>query len=298
MLFYLSLIILFLTVFVGLMIRGTLLHELLHLPIFHFRLFKNRPGSIDYYRHSYGTDTKQYFLHFPPSENEIEKKQVVIFFHGGGWSLGSPEMFKINAAFFTKRGYHVFMPSYRRVPFYGYPEIREDIDICFFDILKEMKELELEGHNIILGGTSAGGNLAALLAYDRARLEAQNVDPKIFSGIILFGAALDLSLMYPSPVRWFYAGSSANPDFKKASPINYLQPEETLPVLMVHGTKDGLVAYRSAEAFIKKISERQSENLTIEILPEGSHLDVGSWNFFDNDLRKLIVNWLAEREAR
>ncbi len=287
-----------LTVFVGLMIRGTLLHELMHLPLFHYRLFKNRPGPIDYYRNSYGTDTKQYFLHFPPSENVVEKKQVVIFFHGGGWSLGSPEMFKINAAFFTKRGYHVFMPSYRRVPFYGFPEIREDLDAGFLAILEEMKALEIGHHKIILGGTSAGGNLAALLAYDRVRLEAQNVDPMIFSGIILFGAALDLSLMYPSPVRWFYAGSSANPDFKKASPINYLQPEETLPVLMVHGTKDGLVAYRSAEAFIKKISERQSENLTIEIIPEGTHLDVGSWNFFDNDLRKLMVQWLAEREVR
>jgi len=285
-----------LTVFVGLMIRGTLLHELLHLPLFHYRLFKNRPGPIDFYRHSFGTHTKQYFLHFPPSENEIEKKQVVIFFHGGGWSLGSPEMFKLNAAFFTKRGYHVFMPSYRRIPFYGYPEIREDLDAGFFEILEEMKELGLENHKIILGGTSAGGNLAALLAYDRERLEARNVDPMIFSGMLLFGAALDLSLMYPSPVRWFYAGSSTDPAFKKASPINYLESEETLPVLMVHGTKDGLVAYRSAEAFIKKITERQSENLTIYILPEGTHLDVGSWNFFDNDLRKLMVDWLAERE--
>lgn len=287
--------ILMLIVFVGLMIRGTLLHELLHLPVFHYRLFKNRPGSIDFYRHSYGTDTKQYFLHFPPSENEVEKKQVVIFFHGGGWSLGSPEMFKLNAAFFTKRGYHVFMPSYRRIPFYGYPEIRADLDAGFLEILEVMKELEIANHKIILGGTSAGGNLAALLAYDRVKLEALNVDPIIFSGILLFGAALDLSLMYPSPVRWFYAGSSADPAFKNASPINYLQPEETLPVLMVHGTKDGLVAYRSAEAFIKKISERQAENLTIYILPEGTHLDVGSWNFFDNDLRKLMVQWLAER---
>ena len=288
--------ILILTLFVGLMIRGTLLHELLHLPVFHYRLFKNRPGPIDYYRHSYGTDTKQYFLHFPPSENIVEKKQVVIFFHGGGWSMGSPEMFKLNAAFFTKRGYHVFMPSYRRIPFYGYPAIREDLDAGFLEILAEMKEEGLENHKIILGGTSAGGNLAALLAYDRVKLEAQNIDPMIFSGIILLGAALDLSLMYPSPVRWFYAGSSTDPAFKKASPINYLQPEETLPLLMVHGTKDGLVSYRSAEAFIKKIAERQSENLTIEILTEGSHLDVGSWNFFDNDLRKLMVNWLTERE--
>ena len=289
--------ILMLTVFVGLMIRGTLLHELLHLPLFHYRLFKNRPGPIDYYRHSYGNDTKQYFLHFSPSENIVEKKQVVIFFHGGGWGLGSPEMFKLNAAFFTKQGYHVFMPSYRRIPFYGYPEIREDLDVGFLAILEEMKAIGVENHKIILGGTSAGGNLAALLAYDRIKLKDLSINPSIFAGILLFGAALDLSLMYPSPVRWFYAGSSSDPAFKKASPINYLQPEETLPVLMVHGTKDGLVSFRSAEAFIKKITERQSKDLTIYIIPEGSHLDVGSWNFFDNDLRKLMVEWLKERET-
>ena len=285
-----------LILFVGLMIRGTLLHELLRLPLFHYQMFKNRPISIEYYHHSYGRDLKQYFLHFPPFEETTEKKQVIIFFHGGGWSLGSPEMFKLNAAFFAKRGYHVFMPSYRRIPFYGYPEIRADLNAGFLEIRKEMEEMGIENYKIILGGTSAGGNLAALLAYDQEGLKTLNTDSTIFSGILLFGAALDLSLMYPSPVRWFYAGSATEPDFKKASPINYLQEEETLPTLIVHGTKDGLVAFRSAEAFIKKLAKRQQENLTVQILEEGTHLDVGSWNFFDNDLRKLIVEWLKERE--
>ena len=297
MLIYLFFIFLILILFAGVLLRGTLLHELLHLPVYHYHLYKNHPESISFTRHSFGDHSRQYFLHFSPTDKNIERKEVVVFFHGGGWSLGSPEMFKVNAAFFANRGYHVFMPSYRRIPFYRYPAIRADLDNGFLEILGCMKSLGLEGHKVILGGMSAGGNLAALLAYDRAGLQAQNISPAIFSGLLLFGAALDISRLQVTPIRWFYAGSPDHPNFAKASPINYLQKEETLPTLIIHGTHDGLVAYRSAEAFIKKISARQTENLTIKIIPKGTHLDAGSWNFFDNDLRKLLVKWLEEREG-
>ena len=295
MLIYLFLIFLLFVLLGGLLIRGTLLHELLHLPVYHYHLSKNHPGQIPFTRHSFGDHSRQYFLHFPPTDQKVQRKQVVVFFHGGGWSLGSPEMFKVNAAFFASRGYHVFMPSYRRIPFFRYPKIREDLDAGFLEILSCMKTLGIENQKIILGGMSAGGNLAALLAYDRVGLQARNIKPTIFSGLLLFGAALDLSKMQASPVRWFYAGFSSDPNFVKASPIHYLQKKETLPTLIIHGTHDGLVAYRSAEAFIKEISERQTENLTIKIIPQGSHLDAGSWNFFDNDLRKSLVEWLEER---
>lgn len=297
MLIYLFLIVIVVVLLAGWFLRGTLLHELLHLPVYHYHLHKNHPGPISFTRHSFGDHGRQYFLHFPPTDRTVERKQVIIFYHGGGWSLGSPEMFKINAAFFASRGYHVFMPSYRRLPFFRYPEIREDLNTGFTEILQCMKKEGLEKHKVILGGMSAGGNLAALLAYDRAGLKAQNIDYAIFSGLILMGAVLDLSLMQATPLRWLYAGSPAHPDFAKASPITYLEEKETLPVLIIHGTHDGLVAYRSAEAFIKKISARQTENLTIKILSGGTHLDAGSWNFFDNDLRKLLVEWLEDREA-
>jgi len=295
---YLLLIFLCLLILSGLLMRGTLLHELMHLPVYHYHLYKNHPGPIAFTRHSFGKHARQYFLHFPPTDLNAEKKQVVVFFHGGGWSLGSPEMFKVNAAFFASRGYHVFMPSYRRIPVYRYPEIREDLDTGFLEILSLMKKAGLENHKIILGGMSAGGNLAALLAYDRVGLQARNIDPAIFSGLILFGAALDLSGMQASPVRWCYAGSLKDPGFAKASPINYLAEKETLPALIIHGTHDGLVAFRSADTFLKKLSGRQTKNLTIRILPKGTHLDAGSWNFFDNDLRKLLVKWLEERNHK
>ncbi len=296
MLIYLFLFFLIIVLFAGIFLRGTLLHELVHLPMYHYHLYKNHPGLIPFTRYSFGEHSRQYFLHFPPTDQKIVRKQVVVFFHGGGWSLGSPEMFKVNAAFFTDRGYHVFMPSYRRIPFFRYPQIRADLDAGFLEILARMKALGLENHQVTLGGMSAGGNLAALLVYDRAGLKARNINPAIFSGLLLFGAALDLSRLQVTPIRWFYAGSPNHPNFAKASPINYLQPEETLPTLIIHGTHDGLVAYRSAEAFIKKISARQSKNLTIKIIPKGTHLDAGSWNFFDNDLRRLVVKWLEELE--
>jgi len=277
--------------------RGNLLHELLHLPVYHYHLLQNRTGPIPFTRYKFGTHQRQYFLHFPPLAGQPEKNQVIVFFHGGGWSLGTPEMFAINAAFFTRRGYHVFMPSYRRIPLFRYPQIREDLNEGFLKIRSVMAEEGIFNKKIIAAGMSAGGNLAALLAYDRVTLNEMKTDPNIFVGILLLAAPLDLSRMQATPVRWSYAGRVGEEMFAKASPISYLQEEETLPVLAIHGTRDGLVAFESAQVFMDRLKEKQRENYKFHVLENGTHLDTGSWNFFDNKLRQLIVNWLEELES-
>jgi len=274
--------------------RGNLLHELLHLPIYHYHLFRNRTGPIPFTRHYFGKHQKQYFLHFPPVAGVPEQKQVILFFHGGGWSLGSPEMFTINAAFFARRGYHVFMPSYRRIPFFRYPAIRADLSNGFLAIRSVMEKEGILNKKIISAGMSAGGNLAALLVYDRQTLAQLNVSPAIFSGILLLAAPLDLSKMDATPVRWSYAGRVSHPAFTAASPIHYLQEKETLSVLTIHGTRDGLVAFEAADSFMELLKQKQKENCTFYVLENGTHLDTGSWNFFDNELRSVILKWLEK----
>ena len=271
--------------------KGNLIHEGLRLPIYQYHAQTTPKNNMIVKKHRFGNHRRQYFLHCQP-KNGATKKQVIIYYHGGGWSLGSPEMFRVNAQFFVNQGYEVFMPSYRRIPFYRYPAIREDLSTTLQQIVK-MKQAEGDNDlKIILGGMSAGGNLVALMLYDKIALKKLGLTPNLFSGILLCGAPLDLSQMQKSPVLWSYAGHKDSDTFRQASPIEHLVGDEQTPILCIHGKKDGLVFYPSAANFIAKIKKQNPHLLQSIILPEGTHLDTGSWNFHDNELRRQLIAWL------
>ncbi len=276
----------------GLVPKGNLIHEGLRLPIYQYHAQTTPRDNMMVKKHRFGNHRRQYFLHCQPKEG-AKKKQVVIYYHGGGWSLGSPEMFRVNAQFFVDQGYEVFMPSYRRIPFYRYPAIREDLSNTLQAIVKMIGSDGAKNRQIILGGMSAGGNLVALMLYNKKELNRLGLAPDLFSGILLCGAPLDLSKMQSSPVLWAYAGTKESEMFRQASPIEYLSGEEQTPILCIHGKKDGLVDYQAAANFITKIKEQNPSILNTIILPEGTHLDTGSWNFHDNELRKQLIVWLS-----
>lgn len=272
--------------------RGNLIHEICHLPVYHHYVKKYHPKDFVFQKYAFGKHSRQYVLHGFPNKDVVQKDKVVIFYHGGGWCFGSPGMFQISAAFYTRQGYHVFMPSYRRIPRFAYPTIRKDLSLGYVKVREVMEKEGLENQKIILSGMSAGANLAALLAYDRQSLKEMNRSQSDFEKILLMGAPLDLSQMSASPVLYAYAGMPSSASFKNASPITHLQSEETLPILMIHGTADGLVPYHSSKTFAEALATRQSENIEFFTIEGGTHLDTGSWNFFDNELRKKVEEWV------
>ena len=107
--------------------KKTILFEILRIPIFLFRSVIAERNNMIVKKHRFGNHRRQYVLHFQPLNRQTDKKNVIIYYHGGGWRSGSPELLKSNAQFFVNLGYCVFMPSYRRAPFNSYPEIREDL---------------------------------------------------------------------------------------------------------------------------------------------------------------------------
>ncbi|MGP9789639.1 alpha/beta hydrolase [Roseinatronobacter sp. NSM] len=88
---------------------------------------------------------------------------VVLYFHGGGYVMGSPRTHAALAAFLTRKtGYETCLPDYRLAPEHPFPA-------AFDDALAVWQALVARGHDparIVLGGDSAGGGLAlALLAH-------------------------------------------------------------------------------------------------------------------------------------
>lgn len=276
--------------------KKTNLFELLRIPIFLFRSITSERKNMIAEKHRFGKHRRQYVLFFQPLNRKTDKKNVIVYYHGGGWRSGSPELLKSNAQFLVNMGYCVFMPSYRRTPFNSFPEIRDDLSQSLKKVVNIMKNHSLQDKKIILGGMSAGGNLVALKLYDRNELAKLGFSQQIFGGIMLFGAPLDLEKMKDTFVLRDFAGHRDSKTFQQANPINHLQNDESIPVLCVHGTHDGLVPYANAKSFKNKLSKINENILTFVSVEKASHLETATWAIENNYIRKVIVEWLSKRE--
>ena len=276
--------------------KKTILHEILRIPIFLVRSITSERNNMIVEKHRFGNHRRQYVLFFQPLNRKTNKKNVIIYYHGGGWRSGSPELLQSNAQFLVDLGYCVFMPSHRRTPFNSYSEIREDLSLILQKVVDIMNIHGLQDKKMILGGMSSGGNLAALMLYDRRQLAKFGFTQQIFSGIMLFGAPLDLATMKDSFVLRNFAGRRDQKTFQQANPIQHLQDDENIPVLCIHGTYDGLVPYSTAVSFKNKLSKINDSILTFITVEKASHLETASWAYEDNYIRKTIVKWLRKRE--
>ncbi|MFK7807754.1 MAG: alpha/beta hydrolase [Saprospiraceae bacterium] len=289
---YLALLILVVYGFMLIVPKGYLFHELGQLPIYLFQVKKVPLDGLTSKKYKFGTHRRQYFLLYESEKTKDTEKPVVVYFHGGGWTFGSPEQFAANAKFFTDLGYSVIMPSYRRLPFYRYQAITEDRMKKKKKIDEVLEEQQFKNRKIIVGGLSAGANVAALLYFDKERLEKIGFAPSRFLGVMLHGAPVDLSRMVPTPILYGYAGLPKSATFKRANPISYLQAKENIPILIIHGTHDGLVSYKCADSFRIRCEELRFEQLSFHTLPNGTHLDSGRWAFEKGKSAKIIRKWL------
>lgn len=277
--------------------KGTILHELLHIPNFWIKNFRIPKKNLVVHKVKFGKHRQQYFLFCQPKKNVPLKKHAILYFHGGGWMAGSPEILKAAGQLFADHGYVSVFSNYRKAPFFSYPEMREDISNCLKKLNQHLKEENFNIDKFIIGGMSAGANLAALLTYDDDELKKINISPKQIRGAFLSGSPVDLSQMIWSFPLYFYAGKRKGINFQKANPINYLSKPESRPILMIHGNKDGLVPFRNTTTFLQKINSINPNLAKMHFIENGTHMDTASWSYENNEIRKAILNWLEEREA-
>lgn len=113
-----------------------------------------------------------------PSNKDIRvqaanNKPVIMLIHGGGWRVGDKTLMQPLALGLAKKGYIVATPNYRLSGQAKFPAAIDDL----FTALQWLK-VATNNANIVLAGCSAGGQLAALLAYSggQVKLTQQQVN--------------------------------------------------------------------------------------------------------------------------
>lgn len=272
------------------MARGTPFHEILHLPLYWWRIKQEKTPLPSGQRLAYGPHARQYYLLFPSAVVSKGPLRIMIYFHGGAWRYGRPELFQLVAERFTRLGYTTILPSCRRTPAYNYWHVREDLNALMLHLEEQFPQ---QDKRFVVGGMSSGGNLAAHLFYNKDALHQIGFSTQQMKALLLLGAPLSLAAMPRSTHLRSFAGRRGSPRFTQAEVQHHVQSGDHRPVLCLHGQQDGLVPLRSAAHFFAQLNEAQLAQLTRYHPPNTTHLDVASWAQTRHPFQTIISNWMA-----
>jgi len=101
---------------------------------------------------------------YRPVESD-EPNMALVYFHGGGWVVGSLDTHDgITRAIARRAGIVVVSVDYRLAPEHPFPAALEDVWTATQWVSNNAAELKLDVDRIGVGGDSSGGNLAAVVA--------------------------------------------------------------------------------------------------------------------------------------
>jgi acetyl esterase/lipase len=167
------------------------------------------------------------------ADTSIEKAPVVIFYYGGGWTDGDRATYKFVGTALAKRGITTIIPDYRVYPEVQFPAFVEDAAQAYAWVAANIGK-----RPIIVAGHSAGGHIAALLAFDLSYLD--RYAPGATGPAALIGMAGPYSFdatTWPT-TKAIFAPATAQPD--RARPVSFVRPN-ALRTLLLHGSDDTTV---------------------------------------------------------
>ncbi|OAF05555.1 acetyl hydrolase [Bradyrhizobium centrolobii] len=155
---------------------------------------------------------------------------AMVFFHGGGWVIGDLDTHDVACRkLAVESALIVISVDYRLAPEHKFPAAVDDAIAATRWVAANAHELGIDATRLSVGGDSAGGNLAAVVA-----LAARDGNGPAIAGQVLIYPAVDFAmthrshsepetsvLLTHSVIRWFrdhYLSAAADAEDWRASP--------------------------------------------------------------------------------
>lgn len=253
-----------------------------------------RRGHTVEIKRKFGVHSHQYVILHYPVEAVQQKKPILFFLHGGGWGHGNPSVFRFIGRFFAEAGYPVIIGGYRLAPRHKFPDQLEDAYAGLKAGLQLASSRGLKIGSVILAGQSAGAHLASLMFFDRPELQRHGFTQNSFSGLLLISGVLNFKQCKTLKDRIMlqnFLGRST--DWSRADPIRFVQGDETVPVLCIHGERDMLIDNVNSTSFINRLKG----NGEIYLVPDSYHTDLTRMFLEHIPVTGIMLNWLQRLEA-
>jgi acetyl esterase len=154
----------------------------------------------------------------------------LVFFHGGGWTIGNLDSHDVVSRKLADEGQLIVISvDYRLAPEHKFPAAVDDAIASTKWIAANSKRLGIDALRLVVGGDSAGGNLAAVVA-----ISARDGNGPAIAAQLLIYPAIDFAMTHPSHsepetsillthsvIRWFrdnYLNGTADVGDWRASP--------------------------------------------------------------------------------
>mmetsp|Transcript_30238 Transcript_30238/g.96363 ORF Transcript_30238/g.96363 Transcript_30238/m.96363 type:complete len:469 (+) Transcript_30238:78-1484(+) len=230
-------------------------------------------------------------------------RPIFFFVHGGAWRGGNSRMNPSCLLLhrLSMRGWQVCAVNYRKR---RWPQHIEDCGAALRFVLgRAPAEQDGEPLRVVVGGASAGGHLAALLA------SQPEFAPALRGAVLLYPAldpADDMQQFLPWPfgpstIRWFFqlVVLRGNRDFwDEAKPLAQITPAFP-PCLAVHGELDGLAPVVVSRAFFAGLAAARScpRDFLVEVPGAKHSFEVGGGPM-NRVVLDGIVAWLRPIEEQ
>ena len=156
---------------------------------------------------------------------------VLVFFHGGGWVIGDLDSHDVVCRKLADEGQLIVISvDYRLAPEHKFPAAVDDAITATKWIADHASRFGIDASRLMVGGDSAGGNLAAVVA-----IAARDGGGPAIAGQVLIYPATDFAMTHPSHrdpetsillthsvIKWFrdhYLNGTADIHDWRASPV-------------------------------------------------------------------------------
>ena len=264
----------------------------------------------------FGSDKQQHCVLWEP--DEVLHDLPVLYFHGGGYVFGAPESLIDAANVYNAQGYRFCSVGFREAPWHKFPTMVTDAFVGARTALEWMERTGRSCERIIVGGTSAGGHLATLLAYGRELQRVYDLPGERIAACVSIAGVADAAdlLLKPFPTygAWrtqvsVHARGRSRADMRRAlapySPIELVRKEENVPdvpLFVIHGRSDTLSPYASQVQFVELLRTALGDDAVKLVTLEGyrwqhMHTTVTMYKDAVEDSPALqeLFAWLAQQ---
>ena len=145
------------------------------------------PKGVTYRRDTVGGVPGEWVEREGAADIAAAPRPTLMYVHGGGFVGCSPRTHRPITAAFALHGFRVFAPDYRLAPEHPFPAPLDDV-VAAWRALRTLHDVDSPRQRLVLGGESAGGNLALA-----AMLSLRDAGERLPDAAALFSPATDLS---------------------------------------------------------------------------------------------------------
>ena len=193
---------------------------------------------------------------------------VFVFIHGGYWRALSKRDSAMMAGMLAERGIATAVIDYRLAPQASLAEIVREVRAAIAFLWREGRMLGLDPERIHVGGSSAGGHLAAMLAAGGWQAAFGLPDNAVKSALLLSGL-FELAPIASFTREWLALDEA---DVAALSPLRHL-PREGYPVAIVWAQGEAPGFKRQSTAFHRAWLDAGFPAQALEV-PGRNHFDI------------------------